>query len=147
MEERCWLSTVMAQKHWFAESFHTEVMEELCIKKIELNSDTKETSREAFLAFRPIPLNENPGLRPIWIGEVLRGIAGKVMMQIVKKYFIKAAGRLRLCTGQGGNEPAVHAMHEIFDAIRLKQYYLSTLKMHSIPSIEKYYFEILDIYV
>ena len=37
-------------------------------------------------------------------------------MQIVKKYIIKAAGRLQLCTGQAaGCKAAIHAMHEIFD--------------------------------
>ena len=35
---------------------------------------------EAFLACRLIPLDKNPGLRPFVIGEVLRRIAGKVVV-------------------------------------------------------------------
>lgn len=52
----------------------------------------------------------------MWIGEVLRRIAGKVVVQIVKKDVIKAAGRLQLFTKQeAGSEAAIHAIHEIFD--------------------------------
>ena len=43
----------------------TEVIKKVCIKKIELTSETNETSREAFLACRLIPLDKNPGLRHI----------------------------------------------------------------------------------
>ena len=53
----------------------------LCSKRI--NSENK--SLEAFTACRLIPLNKAPGLRPIGVGEVLRQIAGKVVMNILKK--------------------------------------------------------------
>ena len=49
--------------------------------------DTKkdETPSKAFLACRLISLDKNPGLRPIGVGEVLRRIAGKVVMKVMKK--------------------------------------------------------------
>ena len=39
-------------------------------------------SLEAFIAYRSIPLNKNPGLRRIGVGEILCRIAGKVAMNI-----------------------------------------------------------------
>ena len=48
------------------------------------NSDTG-NSLEAFTANRLIPLNKNPGVHPIGVGEVLRRIARKVVMYIAKK--------------------------------------------------------------
>ena len=45
----------------------------------------KATSIEAFTACRMIPLDKNPGLRPIGVGEVLQRIAGKSIMRISKK--------------------------------------------------------------
>ena len=51
-----------------------DFIKKLCSKII--NSENK--LLEAFIACRLIPLNKNPGLRPIGVGEVLRRIAGKV---------------------------------------------------------------------
>ena len=51
-----------------------DFIKNLCSKII--NSENK--LLEAFIACRLIPLNKNPGLRPIGVGEVLRRIAGKV---------------------------------------------------------------------
>ena len=51
-----------------------DFIKKLCSKRI--NSENK--LLEAFIAYRLIPLNKNPGLRPIGVGEVLRRIAGKV---------------------------------------------------------------------
>ena len=66
---------------------------------------------EAFLACRLIPLDKNPGLRPIGVGEVSRRIAGKVVMKVLKEDVRNSAGGLQLCAG---HEAAVHAMHDVF---------------------------------
>ena len=70
---------------------------------------------DAFVACRLIPLNKNPGVRPIGIGEVPRRIIAKVVLKIVSDDVQAAAGPLQTCAGhEAGCEAAVHAMREIF---------------------------------
>ena len=72
-------------------------------------------SIEAFVACRLIPLDKNPGLRPIGVGEILRRITGKVIVSILKKEVVSSAGSLQVCAGQeAGSEAAIHAMENIF---------------------------------
>ena len=67
------------------------------------------------MASRLIPLNKNPGIRPIGVGEVLRRIIGKVVASIVKDDVIKSVGSLQVCAGhEAGSEAAVHAIRQIF---------------------------------
>ena len=71
----------------------------------------------AFTACRLIPLNKNPGVRPIGIAEALRRITAKAILAIVKQDVETAAGSLQVCAGQeGGCEAAVHAMRQVFSA-------------------------------
>ena len=74
-------------------------------------------SISTLLANRGIPLNKNPGLRPIGIGEILRRAIGKSIMAVVKSDVEKHAGALQLCAGQSaGVEAAIHAMKQIYEA-------------------------------
>jgi hypothetical protein len=69
----------------------------------------------AFLANRLVPLDKNPGLRPVGIGEVHRRIIGKAIMHVLKRDIQNSAGPLQLCVGQeAGCEAAIHAMTRIF---------------------------------
>ena len=69
-----------------------------------------------FTASRLIPLDKNPGVRPIGVGEVLRRIIGKSITMLLKPDITDAAGPLQTCAGQeGGIEAAVHAMKDIFN--------------------------------
>ena len=71
------------------------------------------------MASRLIPLDKGEGaVRPIGVGEVIRRIIGKCVINVAKKDVIEAcAGSLQLCAGQmSGSEAAVHAMHTIFEA-------------------------------
>ena len=62
-----------------------------------------------------MPLNKNSGVRPIGVGEVLRRIAGKVVMYIAKKDVKDAAGSLQVCAGQeAGSEAAIYAIYDVY---------------------------------
>ena len=52
------------------------------------------TSLETFIASRLVPLDRNPGLRQIGVGEVFPRITGKVVMSTVKDDVTKAVGNL-----------------------------------------------------
>ncbi len=75
-----------------------------------------DNSLEAFPACKLIPLNKNPGLRPIGVGEVLRRIIARTVMRSFQSDILDSAGNFQLCAGQrAGCEAAVHAMKGIFD--------------------------------
>ena len=66
---------------------------------------------EAYTAYRLIPLNKNPGIRPIGVGEVLRRIVGKSIAWALREEIQSAAGPLQMSSGlQGGAEAAIHSM-------------------------------------
>jgi len=84
-------------------------------KKLCTSKDISSTL-EPLVACRLIPLDKNPGLRPIGIGEVLRRIIGKVVIAAVRSDVISSVGSLQVCAGhEAGCEAAVHAMHSIFN--------------------------------
>ncbi|XP_066925323.1 uncharacterized protein [Clytia hemisphaerica] len=73
-------------------------------------------SLEPLLSSRLIPLDKNPGVRPIAIGEVLRRLVGKSVVAALKPNILKCVGDLQLCGGQkSGCEAAVHAMRTLFE--------------------------------
>ena len=56
-------------------------------------------SLEAYVACRLIPLDKNPGLRPIDIGEILRRIAGKVVVSTILEDMAELVRSLQVCAG------------------------------------------------
>ena len=71
---------------------------------------------EALVACRLIPLDKNPGVHPIGIGDVTRQIAGKCISWVLRKDIQQVAGPLQAATGlQGGAEAAIHSMKLIFE--------------------------------
>ena len=63
-----------------------------------------------------MPLDKIPGLRPIGAGEVLRRIAGKVIVSHLKEDVIQSVGSLQVCAGQdAGCESLIHAMQTIYE--------------------------------
>ena len=87
----------------------------LATQKLDIQQN-QPSSIGAYLSCRLIPLDKNPGIRPIGVGEVLRRIIGKAIISTIKPQIVQSAGYLQLCAGQqAGCEAAVHAMSEIFD--------------------------------
>ena len=74
------------------------------------------TSLEAFIGCRLIPLNKNPGCRPIGVGEILRRIVSKAAMSVFAEDVLESAGCVQICAGhKGGAEAAIHAVRQIFE--------------------------------
>ena len=68
-----------------------------------------------FVACHLIPLDKQPGVRPIGIGEVPRCIIAKAVLRLVDLDIRIACGALQVCAGcEGGCEAAVHAMQQLF---------------------------------
>lgn len=67
------------------------------------------------LSNRLIPLDKNPGVRPVGIGEVLRRIIGKSLMTVLRSDITRATGVSQVCAGHpSGCEAAIHALRKVF---------------------------------
>ena len=65
----------------------------------------------AFMVCHLIPLNKQPGICPIGIGEVPRCIITKAVLHLVYVDIHEACGALQVCAGcEVGCEVAVHAV-------------------------------------
>ena len=71
----------------------------------------------AYNACRLIPLDKNPGVRPIGVGEVIRRILARTILKCISND-LKALGKNKqLCLGQkSGIEHAIHALREAFSS-------------------------------
>jgi hypothetical protein len=58
------------------------------------------SSISALTNCRLIPLDKDPGIRPIGIGEVLRRIMGKAVVMLLKPEILDTVGPLQLSAGQ-----------------------------------------------
>ena len=71
-----------------------------------------------------IASDNNSGLRPIGVVEVLRRTIGKVIVSVVLHHNISSIGSLQVCAGhESGCETVLHAMHTIFEEKLQKQFY------------------------
>ena len=71
---------------------------------------------ESYVASRLIPLDKNPGIRPIGVGEVLRRIVGKILARQINSDIKEAAVPLQTCAGHSaGSEAAIHAKRTVFE--------------------------------
>ena len=70
----------------------------------------------AFVACRLIPLDKNPGVRPIGICQCARRIVGKAVLFVLGEDVRRAAGSMQVCAGQPcGIEAAIYAMESIYE--------------------------------
>ena len=71
---------------------------------------------EGYTSCRLIPLDKNPGIRPIGVGKVLRRIVGKTIAGFLKEEIKDAAGPLQVCASHSaGSEAAIDAMSQVFE--------------------------------
>ena len=65
---------------------------------------------------RLIPLDKNPGIRPVGVGEVLRRIIGRAVTTVLKPELIDSTGPIQVCAGiPGGIEAAIHAVRKMYE--------------------------------
>ena len=82
------------------------VVKKLCTDLIETQTI------KVFFSCKLIPLDKNYGLRPIGVGGVLRRIAGKVIVSVLKNDIIDSTGSLQVCASQeAGIEAAVYSLN------------------------------------
>ena len=81
-------------------------------------------SLESLVACKWVPLNKNPGLRSIGVGEMLKRTSEKAVMMISKQGVVNTAGSLQICAGlEAGPKPAIHATHLYSKMILHKLFY------------------------
>ena len=69
-----------------------------------------------FVSGRLIPLDKQPGVRPIGIGEVPRRIVSTATVSLLKPDLVAATAPCQTCAGiPGGIEASIHAMRKIFN--------------------------------
>ena len=61
-----------------------------------------------------VPINKNPGLRSIGVGEVLRRIMGKVVMVAFSEDVVRCSSVAQMCGRSSGSEGAIHAMRRMY---------------------------------
>ena len=67
-------------------------------------------------ACRLIPLDKNPGVRPIGVGEIIRRISARVILKCISNDLKALGGNNQLCLGQkSGIEHAIHSLREKFE--------------------------------
>ena len=55
-------------------------------------------------------------MRPVGVGEILRRLIGKVVVENIRDDIIKASGPLQTCSGlKAGIEASIHAMKSVFE--------------------------------
>ena len=70
----------------------------------------------SFLAARLIPLDKQPGVRPIAIGEVFRRVIGKVVMSVIERDVAAVTAPHQLCVGvPSACEVGVQALTGLYD--------------------------------
>ena len=70
----------------------------------------------SLITCRLIPLNKNPGVKPLGKDEISKRVVSKITNWVLKDLMQKAVGSLHTATGlKAGAEAAIHAMRTIFE--------------------------------
>ena len=83
----------------------------LCTELVDPESVT------AYTSSRLVPIDKNPGVRPVGIGEVVRRIVGRAALRVISPDLRRVAGSDQLCVGQrAGIESAIHELRASFNS-------------------------------
>ena len=89
------------------------------VARLAVRIATEESDNEALMPYnacRLIPLDKNPGVRPIEVGEVLRRIIGRTILRCVENDLKLLGKNLQLCLGQKcGIQHAIHRLRKQFE--------------------------------
>ena len=70
----------------------------------------------AYNGCRLVALDKCPGVRPIGIGEVMRRITGRIIVDCIRQDLTSLGGNMQLCLGpKCGIEHAIHSLRHSFD--------------------------------
>ena len=71
----------------------------------------------ALVSSRLIALDKKPGVRPIGIGEVIRRVVGKSILNVIKSDIMEVTGCSQLCAGvSSACEAVAQAVREVYDS-------------------------------
>ena len=91
------------------------------LSKILATQEVDPVSLREFVASRLIPLDKGRdlagilGIRPVGVGELLRRIVGKCVVNVVRDDIQLAAGPLQTCAGlKSGIEASIHATRDLW---------------------------------
>ena len=95
----------------------SELCHELAVLARKLNSETIQPEfLRGFVAGRLIPLDKQPGVRPIGIGEIPRRIVSSATVSLLNPNVVASTAPIQTCGGlSGGIEAAIHTMRRIFN--------------------------------
>ena len=86
-----------------------------CAARALCTQDRTADDMEGLTAARLIPLDKQPGVRPIAVGEVFRRIICKAIMRVVEMDVLKVTAPIQVCVGvPSACEAAVHSMERLF---------------------------------
>ena len=85
------------------------------LARVIANSPVQWEFIRALMANRLVALDKCPGVRPIDIGESLRRVLGKALMEVAGDDVRAACGSDQLCSGlEAGIEVAIHSLNDLF---------------------------------
>ena len=86
-----------------------------CAARALCTQDRTADDMEGLTAARLIPLDKQPGVRPIAVGEVIRRMICKAIMRVVEMNVLKVTAPIQVCVGvPSACEAAVHSMERLF---------------------------------
>ena len=95
----------------------TDLCQALAVLARKLNTEVISPQHlRGFVAGRLIPLDKQPGVRPIGVGEIPRRIVSSATVSLLNPDLVAATAPLQTCAGlPGGIEASIHAMRRIFN--------------------------------